>query len=263
MLLSEIWIYPIKSLGGIALREAVVEERGLQYDRRWMLVDTNGKFITQRKVHEMALIDVALETGGLKVTHRSFAHDPLFIPFEPTVSEPIQVQVWDDEVEAVTVSGEADRWFSRYLSQSVRLVKMPEQTIRLVDTRYAENEEPVSFADGYPLMVISQASLDELNTRLPEPVSMRRFRPSIVIQGTPPHGEDAWIDFQIGTASFKAVKPCARCVLTTIDPTTGQTGPEPLKTLATYRNQNGKILFGMNLLAQPGRMAVGDRVEIQ
>lgn len=262
MVLSEIWIYPIKSLGGIALREAVVEERGLQHDRRWMLVDSDGKFITQRKVHDMALIDVALETYGLKVTHRASPHDPIFIPFTPTLSEPIDVQVWDDEVEAVTVSEEADRWFSRYLNQSVRLVKMPEQTKRLVDTHYAENGEVVSFADGYPLLVISQASLDELNTRLPEPVSMRRFRPSVVIQGTPPHAEDAWTNIQIGTAAFKAVKPCARCVLTTIDPATGRTGSEPLKTLATYRNQNGKILFGMNLLAQPGRIAVGDRVEI-
>lgn len=263
MILSEIWIYPIKSLGGIALREAVVEERGLRYDRRWMLVDTDGKFITQRKVHEMALMDVALETDGLTVTRRSFPHDTLFIPFEPTLQEPMEVQVWDDQVQAVTVSEEANRWFSRYLNRSARLVKMPEQTIRLVDPCYAKNEEAVSFADGYPLLVISQASLDELNTRLPEPVSMRRFRPSIVIQGTPPHAEDAWTDLQIGSATFKAVKPCARCVLTTIDPTTGQTGSEPLKTLATYRNQNGKILFGMNLLAQPGRIAVGDRVEIQ
>lgn len=262
MILSEIWIYPIKSLGGIALREAVVEERGLQHDRRWMLVDADGKFITQRKVHEMALIDVAMETDGLKVTHRFFPQDPLFISFDPTSSEPIQVQVWDDQVEAVTVHEEADRWFSRYLNQPVRLVKMPAQTKRLVDTHYAKNGEVVSFADGYPLLVISQASLDALNTHLPEPMSMRRFRPSIVIQGTPPHAEDAWTDIQIGSATFKAVKPCARCVLTTIDPTTGQTGPEPLKTLATYRNQNGKILFGMNLLAQPGRIAVGDRVEI-
>lgn len=262
MVLSEIWIYPIKSLGGIALRQAVVEERGLRYDRRWMLVDSDGKFITQRKVHEMALIDVALGIDGLTVIHRSSPHDPLLIAFEPTLSEPIEVQIWDDQVEAVTVSEEADRWFSRYLSQSVRLVKMPEQTTRRIDPRYAKNEEIVSFADGYPLLVIGQASLDALNTRLPEPVSMRRFRPSVVIQGTPPHAEDTWTDIRIGSATFKAVKPCARCVLITIDPATGQTGPEPLKTLATYRNQNGKILFGMNLLAQPGLLAVGDRVEI-
>lgn len=262
MFLSEIWIYPIKSLGGIALREAVVEERGLQHDRRWMLVDLDGKFITQRKVHEMALIDVALETDGLTVMHRSFPQDPLFILFEPTSSESIKVQVWDDQVEAITVSEEADRWFSRHLNRSVSLVKMPEQTKRLIDPRYAKNGEAVSFADGYPLMAISQASLDALNTRLPELVSMRRFRPSVVIQGTLPHAEDTWTNIRIGSATFKAVKPCARCVLTTIDPATGQTGSEPLKTLATYRNQNGKILFGMNLLAQPGLIAVGDRVEI-
>ncbi len=263
MILSEIWIYPIKSLGGISLTEATVQERGLQYDRRWMLVDAGGKFITQRKVHEMALIDVAFLKGGLQVTHRSFPDDALFISFEPTTKEPIKVQVWDDEVEAVTVSHESDRWFSKYLGRAVLLVKMPEKTVRLVDPNYAKNGEAVSFADGYPLSVISQASLDDLNARLTEPVSMRRFRPSIVITDTPSFAEDAWVNITIGSASFKAVKPCARCVLITIDPVTGQTSPEPLKTLSSYRKQNGKILFGMNLLARPGHIAVGDRVEIQ
>ncbi len=263
MMLSEIWIYPIKSLGGISVREAIVEERGLQYDRRWMLVEAGGKFITQRKVHEMALIDVALGENGLQVIHRSFADDPLFIPFEPITKEPIQVQVWEDEVAAMTVSDEADCWFSKYLHRAVRLVKMPEETTRLVDPHYAPNGEAVSFADGYPLLVIGQASLDELNTRLPEPVSMRRFRPSVVVTGTPPFAEDAWENIKIGSAHFAAVKPCARCVLITIDPATGQTSPEPLKTLGTYRKANGKVLFGMNLLARPGRIAVGDRVETQ
>lgn len=263
MILSEIWIYPIKSLGGISLTEATVEERGLQFDRRWMLVEAGGKFITQRKVHEMALIDVALEKGGLEITHRSFPDDPLFISFEPDTKEPIMVQVWDDQVEALTVSDEADRWFSKYLGRIVRLVQMPEYTKRLVDPRYAPQGEVVSFADGYPLLVISQSSLDDLNARLPEPVSMRRFRPNLVITGTPPYAEDTLTDLQIGSATFKAVKPCARCVLTTLDPASGHTGPEPLKTLSTYRNKHGKILFGMNLLARPGRIAVGDCVENQ
>ncbi|MPR32215.1 MOSC domain-containing protein [Salmonirosea aquatica] len=262
MILSEIWIYPIKSLGGISLSEATVEERGLQYDRRWMLVDAGGKFITQRKVHAMTLIDVSFAEAGFLAMHRSFPQDPLFIPFEPKSQEPVQVKVWDDDVEAITVSDEADRWFSRYLRQTLRLVKMPEASKRLVDSRYAQHGESVSFADGYPLLVIGQASLDELNKRLPEPVSMRRFRPNLVVTGTSPFAEDYWTDLQIGSATFNAVKPCARCVLTTIDPDTGQTGAEPLKTLATYRKHKGKILFGMNLLAMPGHIAVGDRVEI-
>lgn len=263
MTLSEIWIYPIKSLGGIKLSEALVAERGLQYDRRWMLVDAGGKFITQRKEHGMALIDVALTEAGLRVNHRSIPQDSLFIPFEPLTPFPIQVQVWDDVVDAVTVSEEADRWFSRYLDRTVRLVKMPEETTRLVDSQYAKNGEAVSFADDYPLLLIGQASLDALNGRLPEPVSMRRFRPNLVIEGTLPYAEDTWDFIKIGSAGFRAVKPCARCVLTTIDPDTAQTGAEPLKTLSTYRKQNGKILFGMNLLAQPGRITVGDRLEIQ
>jgi uncharacterized protein YcbX len=263
MLLSEIWIYPIKSLGGISVRESIVEERGLQYDRRWMLVDADRKFITQRKFHEMALIDVAFRENGFQVAHRSFADDPLFVPFEPITQDPIQVQVWEDQVAAVSVSEEADRWFSKYLHRAVRLVKMPEESTRLVDPRYAQKGVTVSFADGYPLLVIGQASLDDLNTRLPEPVSMRRFRPSVVVTGTPPYAEDSWENITIGSARFAAVKPCARCVLITIDPATGQTSPEPLKTLSTYRKKNGKVLFGMNLLAEPGRITIGDRVEIK
>jgi len=263
MILSEIWIYPIKSLGGIALTEASVEVRGLQYDRRWMLVDAEWKFITQRKIHEMALIDVALGKDGLEVRHRAFQEDVLFIPFEPINKESFTVKIWDDEVEAVTVSDEADRWFSRYLGQTIRLVKMPESTNRWVDSRYAKHQEVVGFADDYPLLLISQASLDDLNSRLPVPVSMQRFRPNLIVNGTSPFAEDGWTDLQIGSATFKAVKPCSRCVLTTLDPATGQAGAEPLKTLATYRKQNNKVMFGMNLLAQPGRIAVGDPVEIQ
>lgn len=263
MFLAEIWIYPIKSLGGIPLTESTVEPRGLQYDRRWMLVDAGGEFITQRKIHEMALIGVNFASGGFNVAHRSFPHDPLFIPFEPVTNHFVQVRVWDDTVGAVTVSAEADRWFSRYLRQPVRLVKMTEETSRPVDMRYAKNGETVSFADGYPLLLIGRASLDDLNARLPEPVSMRRFRPSVVVGGASPFAEDAWENIKIGSATFRAVKPCARCVLTTIDPATGQAGAEPLKTLATYRQRNGKLLFGMNLLAEAGYLAVGDRVEIQ
>jgi uncharacterized protein len=263
MTLAEIWIYPIKSLGGIALTEATVQERGLQYDRRWMLVEADGQFITQRKVHEMALIDVALIEGGLQVAHRSFSDDPLFVPFEPMSKAPLQVQIWDDKVEAVTVSDEADRWFSKYLGRTVRLVQMPEESTRLVDPRYAQQGEVVSFADGYPLLVVGQASLNDLNARLMEPVAMQRFRPNIVITGTPAYAEDAWKDIKIGSARFKVVKPCARCVLITIDPVTAQASSEPLKTLATYRKQNGKVRFGMNLLAGPGHIAVGNRIEIQ
>lgn len=259
--LSEIWIYPIKSLGGIRLTQATVQERGLQYDRRWMIVDANGQFITQRTVHQMALIEVEKSPNGFAITHRSTPENKLFFPLKPIVNEPIKVRVWDDEVEAVTVSHEADLQLSTWLGQPVRLVMMPDWSNRPVDPDYAQEGENVSFADGYPLLIIGQASLDDLNTRLEQPVTMHRFRPNLVVEGSAPYAEDGWRNLRIGQATFKGVKPCSRCVLITIDPATGEKGVEPLKTLATYRKRNNKIYFGQNLLAHPGQISLGDTVE--
>ena len=260
--LSEIWIYPIKSLGGIPLTESHVQERGLQYDRRWMIVDPEGRFITQRNVHQMVLIDVAFSESGFRVTHREFPGEDLLVPFESGSQETIHVQIWDDEVEAVTVSKATDRQLSRWLGREVRLVRMPDWTSRPVDPNYTQNGENVSFADGYPVLLIGQSSLDELNTRLESPVSMRRFRPNLVVTGSAAYEEDTWHELSIGTCSFRGVKPCARCNVPTLDPATGMAGTEPIKTLSTYRKRNNKVLFGMNLLARPGKIAVGDRVNL-
>jgi uncharacterized protein len=260
--LTEIWIYPIKSLGGISLSKALVQEQGLKYDRRWMVVDTQGRFLTQRSEHGMALIDVSFGEGGLAVTHRAFEGEVLIVPFQPLEKSLIPVTVWDDQVQALTVSPEADRQLSKWLGREVRLVMMPDGARRPVDPDYARNGETVSFADGYPLLLIGQSSLDDLNERLEVAVSMRRFRPNLVVSGAPAFEEDRWKSVRIGTARFSVVKPCARCVLTTLDPATGIAGVEPLKTLSTYRKRNSKIYFGQNLLAMPGQIAVGDLVEI-
>jgi uncharacterized protein YcbX len=164
-------------------------------------------------------------------------------------------------VEAVTVSDEADQWLSEQLNLQVKLVMMPESTQRKADPRYAKNEENVSFADGFPYLLISQASLDHLNELLEEPIVMQRFRPNFVVTGTSPHAEDDWKSIQIGTLFFDLVKPCARCVLTTIDPETAQKGKEPLKTLATYRRVGNKILFGQNVVTkQNGLVKQGDKI---
>jgi uncharacterized protein len=262
--LSEIWIYPIKSLGGLSLPRAVVQERGLQYDRRWMIVDEHNRFVTQRSLHRMALLQVALEGTCLRVTDRANDTPPLRIPLLPLAGESLRVSIWDDEaVEAVAVGAEADHWLSRALDRSLRLVYMPNSSERRVDPDYAHRQEIVSFADAYPFLLIGQASLDDLNQRLANPVSMRRFRPNLVVTGAAPYAEDEWRQLRVGTQEFSGVKPCARCVLTTVDPDTAQTGPEPLKTMATYRQRNNKIYFGQNLLTQTtGEVAVGDRVEV-
>lgn len=260
--LSEIWIYPIKSLGGIRLTEVMAQERGLQYDRRWMIVNNEGYFLTQRTMHQMALIEVEKEINGFKVRHRTFPGNEFIVPFQPISREPITVKVWEDEVEAVTVSDEADTLLSEWLGQPVRLVMMPDWASRPVDPDYALNGENVSFADGYPVLVIGQSSLDDLNEKLDQPVTMQRFRPNLVIEGSEPYAEDNWRELRIGKTMFRGVKPCSRCVLTTLDPLTGKKGEEPLKTLATYRKRNNKIYFGQNLLAQPGLISLGDTVEI-
>lgn len=264
--LSAIYLYPIKSLSGIAVEEAIVGEKGFRHDRRFMLVDPSGVFITQRTHHQMALIDVAfagMPISTLRIWHRHRPADVLEVPLEPVVETrvPLPVSIWDSEhVAAVAVSEQADRWFSAVLGQPCRLVYMPDTSHRPVEPTYAlpddEGRLPaVSFADGYPYLLIGQASLDDLNHRLPAPIGMARFRPNLVVAGSLPYEEDSWRRFAINGLTFYGVKPCARCVLTTIDPATGQKGPEPLRTLTTYRRWNHKILFGQNLL--PDRSIIG------
>lgn len=273
MTISELLIYPIKSLGAISVTETVVEGKGLRYDRRFMLVDPKGDFMTQRTNHQMALLDVAMDGAiGLRVWHRHRPDDvltlPLAIPAE-TEGETIGVTIWDSSnVPALVVSAEADQWFSDVLEKPCRLVYMPETTHRDVDPAYARENDAVSFADGYPYLLIGRASLDHLNQRLDEPITMLRFRPNIVVAGSLPNEEDAWQHFRVGDMDFFGVKPCARCVLTTVDPETGQKGREPLRTLATYRQWKHKILFGQNVLAKPtgeltlGTLRVGQPVEV-
>jgi uncharacterized protein YcbX len=279
MTVSELYIYPIKSLGGISVDEAIVEGKGFRHDRRFMLVEPTNDgepwpFITQRTYPQMALIDVAIENANsdeaqLRVWHRQRPENVLVLPLVPShgqTKESVRVSIWDShDVPAITVSDEADRWFSKALGLTCRLVYMPKTTNRIIDQKYARPEDAVSFADGYPYLLISQSSLDELNRRLPEPVEMRRFRPNIVVNGAQPNEEDAWQQFQIGDTDFYGVKPCARCVLTTIDLETAQKGKEPLQTLATYRRWNKKILLGQNVLTNPsamGLLRVGQSVTI-
>ncbi|QJD77148.1 MOSC domain-containing protein [Spirosoma rhododendri] len=274
MFLSALYIYPIKSLGGISVDEAVVEAKGLRHDRRFMLVTPDGKFITQRTHPIMALIDVRIDGDTLSVWHRHRADDVLNLPLDgavPGTGETMAVSIWDSkDVPAQTVSAEADAWFSRVLAMPCRLVYMPDTTHRPVDEQYARQNDPVSFADGYPYLLIGQSSLDYLNRLVisetqPEPMEMARFRPNLVVSGSKPYEEDGWATFRIGDLTFYGVKPCARCVLTTIDPTTAEKGREPLRTLATYRQYTHKILFGQNVLPDPdasGVLRVGQVLDV-
>ncbi|MFK7950804.1 MAG: MOSC domain-containing protein [Saprospiraceae bacterium] len=262
--LSEIWVYPIKSLGGISLNSTTIERRGLQYDRRWMLVDENGVFLTQRKHHEMALLQVDIKENGLEVRHKINEISPIYIPFEAESLEQMKVQVWDDECEAFTISDDINHWFTSVLGINCRLVYMPENSYRQVDIKYASKGDITSFSDAYPILIIGQASLDKLNDKLVEAVPMNRFRPNLVFKGGQANEEDTWKLFKIGNSLFFGIKPCARCVMTTINQDNGKSGREPLKTLSTYRKKGNKILFGQNVIAQSigEKIQVGDTIEI-
>ncbi|MBC8110624.1 MAG: MOSC domain-containing protein [Verrucomicrobia bacterium] len=259
--LSEIFVYPIKSLGGIALQKALVTDRGLQYDRRWMLIDSQNRFKTQRQHPQMALLQVSITGNGLEIFHKTKKINPLFVPFEPENPEKKQVQIWDDICQALTVSRLADEWFSEVLQEKCQLVFMPDESRLLVDTRYATHQEITSLSDGYPFLIIGQASLDFLNNKLTHQLPINRFRPNLVFTGGTPHEEDNWQEFTMQNINFFGVKPCARCVVTTIDQATGLGGKEPLATLNSYRKKGNKILFGQNLLHQnTGFVQVGDQI---
>jgi uncharacterized protein YcbX len=263
IVLSAINIYPIKSLGGIALNEAKVERRGLQHDRRWMLVDRENTFITQREYARMALVSIRLERDGLELSAPGM--ETLLIPFDSKDASPATVKIWKDTCEALTVGEFADRWFSKFLATPCRLVHMPDATRRAVNPSYAVKDDIVSFADGYPFLLIGESSLEDLNGRLTSPIPMNRFRPNLVANGSRPFEEDGWRKIQIGATLFHVVKPCERCQIPTIDQETGErTGREPLWTLARYRSSDNKVLFGQNLIAdkEGGTLRVGDRIQV-
>src|SRR5688500_1721169 len=258
---SELFIYPIKSLGGIPVSNAVVTDRGLQYDRRWMLVDGSNQFMTQREFAEMALLQTEILEDGLKVYHKN-KETSITIPFEPE-GEAISVQVWSDTCKGIVVDKKLNEWFSDVLGKHCQLVYMPGTTKRRVDGRYAFNKEITNFSDGYPFMTIGQSSLDDLNSRLKEKLPINRFRPNIVFTGGVAYEEDGWKRISINGINFYGVKLCSRCVITTINQDTIQKGKEPLKTLATYRQKNNKIYFGQNLLHHgQGFLHIGDEIKL-
>lgn len=262
--LSEINIYPIKSLGGISLKEAKIEEKGLQYDRRWMLIDEDGTFITQRKYFELALLQVSITDNKLTVSHKKDLTQTISFSLDEEIGESIAVTIWDDISSGLEVNDKVSKWFSEFLKMKVRLIKMSSVDKRLVDQRYASNNETVSFADGYPCLLIGQSSLNGLNEKLTEPIRMDRFRPNFVFTGGIPHIEDDFASFYLGDTLFCAVKPCARCVLITIDQQTGAKGQEPLRTLAGYRTAGKKILFGQNLIHNgSGIIRIGEELRIK
>jgi len=265
--LSEIWIYPIKSLGGIPLKQAQVTDRGLEHDRRWLLIDEDGLFLSQREHPELAIFRPAIEGSFLKVSHKG-QRDSLHISLNPVFSEKeskIIATVWDDQIEVYEVSQKASDWFTQLLGFNVRMVYMPDESHRNVDPDYAITGEDInSFSDGYPFLLIGQASLDDLNSRLKVTLPMNRFRPNFVFTGGDAYEEESWKEFTIGGLTFFGVKPCGRCVMTTVDQERGMvSGKDPLLTLSKYRKVGNNVLFGMNLIGpKKGSATVGDELKV-
>jgi uncharacterized protein YcbX len=260
MTLTEINIYPIKSCRGFSATTWELEPRGLRFDRRWMLVDDNGIFMTQRLFPRMTLISVQVKSDHLQVEAPNMSI--LRVPFRLR-SNHFPVVVWDDVVEAAAVGKESDEWFSEFLGVSCKLAAMTESSLRLVDARFAFNNEAVSFADGFPMLLISEASLADLNGRLEKPIPMSRFRPNLVVRGCDAFAEDTWKEIVIGGMELRIVKPCARCTITTVDTETGEKSHEPLRTLAAYRQVENRVLFGQNVIPTvTGTMRVGDEVRV-
>ena len=255
--LSRICVFPLKSGAGIDRDTALLEPRGLRGDRRWMVVDADGRFLTARTVPDMVRIAAAPIEGGLSL---SFDGEPCTIA-TPTSGPRQAVTVWDDTVEARVADDGG--WLAARLGQDCRLVYMDEALRRPVDPRYATSDDITSFADGFPILLLSEESLADLNARLVHPVTMDHFRPNLVVSGCPAFAEDGWSRVRIGTAELRLVKRCARCVLTTVDPRTGRRSAngEPLRTLARYRKGDRGVLFGQNaLVTRPGHVTRGDEV---
>jgi len=260
--LSTIHVYPIKSCTPLAPDEAMVEARGLAGDRRWMITDSDGKFLTGRQYPRLTLIRAVPDGDALVLDAPGL---PTLRLAPPAVTSRIEATVWKDTVAARAASAEADAWIGTFLGMPARFVSMDSACIRAVSPDYGRPGDEVSFADGYPLMAISQAALDALNAKLVAPLPMLRFRPSIVVAGTEPHAEDGWKRIRVGAVEFDVVKPCARCVFTTVDFARGEFDPsgEPLRTLAGYRRSERGILFGQNLIPRTrGVIRIGDAVEV-
>ena len=219
--------------------------RGFAHDRNWMIIDENGKFVTQRSYPLMSQISVSLTDEGLLITADGIS--PLRISYEANEAM-TSAEIWKDTVLAQEVSIEAHQWFSQFLGADLRLVLMPEKTVRTVSPEHDRGQDQVGFADGYPFLVLSQASLDDLQSRSGMKIDALRFRPNLVIEDTNPYEEDEYTSFSIDGIRFHTVKPCARCVIPTIDPQTGSKQPELNRVMADYRTLNGAIMFGQNLV---------------
>ncbi|VVO33013.1 MOSC domain-containing protein [Pseudomonas fluorescens] len=248
--LSALYRYPLKSGKGEPLQQVSLDKLGLDGDRRWMLVDeASGRFLTQRAVPQMSQLSALWNAaGGLSLSAPGLS--PIEVPLPAADAQLRGVTIWRDTLRVPDAGDEAGAWVSEFIGKSTRLVQVPVERARTTQAGYGRDDDQVAFADGFPLLLIGQGSLDDLSERVGRPLEMLRFRPNLVIEGSDAYAEDGWKRILIGDIEFRVVKPCSRCILTTIDPQTGHRNAdrEPLATLQQYRAQEDGAMFGQNLV---------------
>lgn len=242
---TALFIYPIKSLAGISMKTAKAEELGFENDRRWMLIDENNQFITQRKNPVLSQFFPKIIGDKIAISHQDSTHE---FSINESLEEPIYSSVWDDDCKVFEVNKATSKWFSDELGFSCKLVKIVNNGDRKHNSSKLDTTLNVSLADGYPYLLIGSESLNFLNEKLDEKIIIQRFRPNIVINSFIAHEEDSFDTFQIGNVKFKNAKPCGRCVMVNNNPITGILTKEPLKTLSTYRKEGNAVLFGTNII---------------
>lgn len=262
--LTSLYRYPLKSGAGESLQQATLDNLGLAGDRRWMVVDClSGRFLSQRLLGRMTAVQARWQAEDLLLQAPGMAD--LLVRLPAADAELRSVTVWADSLQVPDAGDAAAAWLSSFLRRDCRLVQVSAQRARQVDPAYALPGERVGFADGFPLLLIGQASLDDLSRRVGRSLEMLRFRPNLVVSGTLPYAEDVWRRIRIGELEMRVVKGCSRCIMTTLDPLTGERSAdrEPLRTLENYRQRDGQVYFGQNLIAEGcGELRVGMPVQV-
>lgn len=257
-IVKEIYIYPIKSLAGISCRQAFAEEMGFENDRRWMLINTENVHLTQREYPILSQFYPQVSDGKVNIAFKDYKHE---FSINEHINQPIDTKVWDDKSEVFEVNKESSKWFSERLGFECKLVKIIKAGDRKHESSKLKETFNVSLADGYPYLLVGTKSLDFLNEKLQEKITVKRFRPNIVISTQSPHQEDDFEQFKIGEVQFKNVKPCGRCIMINNDPQQGIMKKEPLKTLSKYRKVDNLVYFGTNIVSlNSGIIQVGDAV---
>lgn len=260
IIISELAIYPVKSLAQVPLTTTTIEGFGLQHDRRWMVIDDNQNMLTQRQQTRMCLVHVSLDEDSIFLSAPGMQDTQIK---RPDSSVKRQVTVWHDSCNAYDAGDMAADWITNFLNVSSRLVYFPDDEHRSLDPHFANTQDKTAFSDGFPILLTSVTSLDDLNSKMESPIKMLRFRPNIVVSGTAPYAEDNWKRIKIGDITMRVVKPCSRCVIPSIDPNTAERGNEPTQALIKHRKKNNKVFFGQNVIPDSaGVIAVGMPVEI-